>query len=74
MDPAFFTRFGLFFKQDFLSPDVCSRLRAAMDAAPSLAATIEDSGAEEVNKKQRKTSIANVDDETRASVVERLMR
>ena len=72
MDPTFFARFGLFFKPDFLPPNVCDRLRASMDAAPTLAAEIEDKGAEAVNEKQRKTSMANVDDETRSLVVERL--
>ena len=72
MDPAFFLRFGLFFKPDFLPPDVCSRLRAAMDAAPTLAAEIEDKGSEALNRKQRSTSMANVDDETRDFVVQRL--
>ncbi|HLM33922.1 MAG TPA: 2OG-Fe(II) oxygenase [Gaiellaceae bacterium] len=72
MDPAFFTRFGLFFKPDFLPPDTCTRLRGAIDAAPTLAAEIEDKGAEAVNKKQRSTSMANVDDETHDFVVQRL--
>lgn len=72
MDPAFFARFGLFFKPDFLPPDVCSRLRTAIDGAPTLAAEIEDKGAEAVNEKQRKTSMASVDDETRDLVVQRL--
>ncbi len=72
MDPAFFLRFGLFFKPDFLPQDVCGRLRAAIDAAPALAAEVEDKGAEEVNENKRKTSIVNVDDETRDLVVERL--
>jgi len=72
VDPAFFLRFGLFFKPDFLPPDVCSQLRAAIDTAPTLAAEIEDKGAEAVNEKQRKTSMANVDNETHDLVVDRL--
>jgi predicted 2-oxoglutarate/Fe(II)-dependent dioxygenase YbiX len=72
VDPAFFTRFGLFFKPDFLPPDACDRLRAAIDAAPMLAAEIEDKGAEAVNKRQRSTAMANIDNETRDFIVERL--
>jgi predicted 2-oxoglutarate/Fe(II)-dependent dioxygenase YbiX len=72
VDPAFFARFGLFFEPDFLPPDICDRLRASIDGAPTLAAEIEDKGAEAVNEKRRKTSMANVDDETRGLVVERL--
>jgi predicted 2-oxoglutarate/Fe(II)-dependent dioxygenase YbiX len=68
MDPSFFARFGLYIEPQLLDADTCARVRAAMDDAQQVEATIEDEGTYEVDRSHRKTRLAKVDPETLAIV------
>ena len=72
MDPGFFARFGLFVAPGFLDEATCSRVRAAMDEAQQVEATVEDEGQYEVDRSHRKTRLAKVDPGTLALVTDRL--
>ena len=68
MDPSFFDRFGLYIEPLLLDADTCVQVRAAMDEAQQVEATIEDEGKYEVDRSHRKTRLAKVDTETLAIV------
>jgi len=72
MDPSFFARFGLYVAPGFLDEEACRRVRAAMQEAQQVEATIEDEGTLEVDRSHRKTRVAKVDPETLQLVRERL--
>lgn len=72
MDPSFFARFGLYVAPDFLDEDACRRVRAAMEEAQKVEATVEDEGELEVDRSHRKTRVAKVDPETSTLVRDRL--
>jgi SM-20-related protein len=72
MDPSFFARFGLYVAPDFLDEDTCRRVRAAMEEAQKVEATVEDEGELEVDRSHRKTRVAKVDPETSTLVRDHL--
>jgi SM-20-related protein len=72
MDPSFFARFGLYVEPGFLDGDTCRQVRAAMEEAQQVEATVEDEGTHEVDRSHRKTRLAKVAPETTAHVRDRL--
>jgi SM-20-related protein len=73
MRADFFQSFGFFAKESFLDADECARLRAEMTAAAAKAATVaEGETADALDERQRSSKWAQVSDETRARLQQRL--
>jgi SM-20-related protein len=74
MRADFFQRFGFFSRERLLEPSEAGRLREEMEAAASKAATVaEGETADELDERQRSSKWAQVSDETRAWIQERLL-
>jgi SM-20-related protein len=71
-DPEFLARFGIFSVRDFLDPATCAALRAEMRRASERAATVSV-GEEEVDEDYRRTKMAQVSEDTRSAVADRLV-
>jgi SM-20-related protein len=74
MRADFFQRFGFFAQEGLLDPDESVRLREEMADAVAKAATVaEGQTADELDERQRSSKWAQVSDETRARLQERLL-
>ena len=74
MQADFFECFGFFIRRALLVPEEAERLRAEMASAVGKAATVaEGETADELDERQRATKWAQVSDETRAALEERLL-
>jgi SM-20-related protein len=72
----FFARLGLFVMRDFLSPELCQRLRGEMSAAEQQQAWTYDynSGISTINEDARKTREALVFQQTRLMIQSRMLQ
>jgi SM-20-related protein len=74
MQAEFFERFGFFVRPGLLNAEEAERLRSEMAGSAGKAATVaEGETADELDEGQRSTKWAQVSDETRADVHERLL-
>ena len=69
----FFTRFGLYAEREFLTPEVCARLRDEMRAATGTPATVAEAQQDAVDEAHRRTKQAEVSPTTAARIREKLL-